>query len=101
MNKLKQALSSINFDETGKVGGEYGLHDGFFNAIVVADGADYYVQGCAEGDVFNAWDCGHNDGMCGDVNEPLARKLAEDFDGDIGEGYSAVQTVLITAYEQL
>jgi len=38
MTLLQQAIASINFDEDNKFGGEYGLHDGFFNARVTVDG---------------------------------------------------------------
>jgi len=100
MNKLQQALNTINFDESNKLGGEYGLHDGFFNAVAVIDGVDYYFQGCADDNDFDANDCGHDDGMCGDVNDPLATKLAEDFEGDISEGFDAVRVLLIEAFKQ-
>lgn len=99
MTKLQQALNSINFDENNKVGGEYGLHDGFFNLLVVIDDVDYYVQGCADNDLFDVDDCGHNDGVCGDVNEALAIKLSEDRDNDLSEGYELVRFVLETAYD--
>jgi len=98
MKLLQQAIRSINFDEDNKVGGEYGLHDGFFNILVMVDGARYYVQGCADNDVFNATDCGHDDGICGDVNESIASKLAEDHDDDISNGYEDVKKILAEAY---
>jgi len=99
MTNLQQALNTINFDETNKVGGEYGLHDGFFNLLVAIDDVDYYVQGCADNDTFDANDCGHDDGICGDVNEVLALKLAENHNGDISLGYKEVQEILEKAYE--
>ena len=99
MDNLQQALNTINFDENGRVGGEYGQHDGFFNALVIIDGVDYHVQGCAENDSFDAFDCGHDDGSCGDANERLALKLAGVGD-DICYGYVGVKTVLIVAYNE-
>jgi len=99
MNLLQKAIESINFDENNLVGGEFGLHDGFFNALVTVDSVSYYFQGCADNDIFDATDCGHDDGVCGDVNEPLAAKLAEDHDGDICEGYADVERILVEAYK--
>ena len=100
MTKLQQALKNINFDESNKIGGEYGLHGGFFNAITNIDGVDYHFQGCADNDEFDANDCGHDDGICGDVNEDLAVKLAEDFDGDISKGFDDVRELLDEAFRQ-
>jgi len=98
MTLLQQAIASINFDEDNKFGGEYGLHDGFFNALVTVDGVSYYFQGCADNDIFDATDCGHDSGICGDVNEPLAAKLAEYYENDISIGYECVQKILTEAY---
>ena len=97
MSKLQQAIDTINFDEKNEVGGEYGLHDGFFNALVKIDGIVYHFQGCASDDLFNSSDCGHDDGICGDVNEKLAKKLAED--NELYEGYKHIQLLLEKAYE--
>lgn len=94
MTNLQQAINSINFDDDGTVGGEYGLHNGFFNALVNIEGVSYYVQGCADNDSFDVSDCGHDDGICGDVNEPLAFKLAD----DLSIGYECVQEILAVAY---
>lgn len=98
MTLLQQAITSINFDEDNKIGGEYGLHDGFFNTLVKVDGVSYFVQGCADNEQFDACDCGHNEGVCGDINEHLANKLSEDHQGDVSCGYEDVQKILIEAY---
>lgn len=98
MKLLQQAINSINFDEDNNVGGEFGLHDGFFNILVMVDGISYYAQGCADNDFFDVTNCGHDDGICGDVNESLAAKLSEDHDADIRYGYDDVQKILEAAY---
>lgn len=100
MTKLQQAIENINLDEECRVGGEYGVHDGFFNALTVIDGVDYYFQGCVNDSGFDANDCGHDWGICEEVNEPLARKLAEDCDNDISQGFDAVKTILSEAFER-
>ena len=99
MNLLQKAIKSINFDEDCKVGGEYGLHDNFFNVLVSIDDVDYYVQGCADNNVFDANNCGHNDGICGDINELLAIKLGRDHSEDISAGYEDVQEILSVAFD--
>jgi hypothetical protein len=98
MSAITQAMRTINFDEENKVGGEYGLHDGFFNALVFIDGDHYHVQGCADNNIFKPEDCGHDDGICGEVNERLASKIAQEFDGDIVNGFSGVQDILREAF---
>ena len=97
LNKLEQALSTIYFDANSKIGGEYGLHDGFFNALVTIDEVVYNVQGCTDTNSFDASDCGHDDGICGDCNELLATALSND--NDSTAGYDSVQNVLSKAYE--
>lgn len=80
---------NINFDGDGF--GEYGVHDGFFNAVVTIDGTDYDFQCCTdENDSINWDDCGYNDGICGDVNEKLADLV----------GWDGVLAILIKAYEE-
>lgn len=62
----------ISFGGKGDLG-EYGIHDGFFNAIATIDGVKYNFQCCVNNDgSINFSDCGYNDGVCGDVNEKLS-----------------------------
>ena len=68
----------ISFDENDGYG-EYGVHDGFFNAIVTIDNVEYDFQCCVdENDKINWSDCGYNDGICGDCNKKLADKIGWD-----------------------
>ena len=86
---LKSSLYKINFDGDGF--GEYGVHDGFFNAVVRIDGIDYDFQCCTdEHDGINWNDCGYDDGLCGDANQRLADKI----------GWDEVLDVLKVAYKQ-
>ena len=66
----------IKFDGMG----DYGFHDGFFNAIAVIDGNEFDFQCCSNNnetvDDFN--DCGYNEGICGDVNETIASVVGWD-----------------------
>lgn len=65
----------ISFDGAG----EYGVHDGFFNAIVIIDNTEYDFQCCVDdNDEINWNDCGYNDGICGDCNHKLADKIGWD-----------------------
>lgn len=50
--------------------GEYGLHDGFFNAVILINNKPYFFQCCTETDDFN--DCGYDLGLCEKANQPLA-----------------------------
>lgn len=53
--------------------GDYGVHDGFFNAIAVIEGVEYDFQCCAESEGgIDFSDCGYDDGLCGDANKKLA-----------------------------
>lgn len=78
----------IKFEDGGI--GEYGIHDGFFNALAVVDGKKYNFQCCAENGTINFSDCGYNDGICGDVNEKLAESV----------GWEGVLELLQIAYKQ-
>ncbi|NLP01041.1 MAG: hypothetical protein GX089_00960 [Fibrobacter sp.] len=79
----------IKFTDDGI--GEYGLHDGFFNAIAIVEGKEYNFQCCCtENDTINFSDCGYNDGICGDVNESLADLV----------GWDGVLAILKKAYEE-
>ena len=97
MDNFKQAIESINFDFAGKLAGQYGLHNGFFNFTVTIDGDLYNCQGCQTYGGFFAADCGHDEGICGDVNWPLAVKLGE-HDGDKEGGYKLVRQLLDVAW---
>lgn len=94
MNRYEQAIANITFSPAF---GEFGLHDGFFNAATSIDGEVFYFQCCAEG-ALDARDCGHDWGISGDCNEPLARALAHE-DGDLSDGYEAVRQLLVKAWE--
>ena len=62
----------ISFDGMG----EYGVHDGFFNAIVTIDGIEYDFQCCVdENDNIDWNDCGYDVGLCGNANQKLADKI--------------------------
>jgi hypothetical protein len=62
----------VKFDGAG----EYGVHDGFFNAIAVIDGVEYDFQCCAEQDgTVDLNDCGYDWGICADANEKIAEKI--------------------------
>ena len=65
--------------------GEYGVHNGFFNTLVMIDGKEFYIQCCMdEAEIYNKEDnsfdftnfdfteSGYDEGVCGDVNEELA-----------------------------
>ena len=54
--------------------GDYGHHDGFFNAVVVIDNNPLHFQCCAvnEQTGIDFSDCGYDDGICGDCNQDLA-----------------------------
>jgi len=93
--KLAEAIKNISFDGWG----EYGVHDGFFNAKTSIDGIVYYFQCCCgdeEAPDFD--DCGHNWGICGDLNKALASALIED-DDDLSGGYNSVLVILEEAYK--
>jgi len=70
-------LNDIEVKFASPEGGEYGIHDGFFNGIaILADGREHHFQCCAEPDLtidFN--DCGYDWGICGDANKELAEKI--------------------------
>lgn len=62
-------------------GGQYGVHDGFFNAIVSIDDKKMHIQCCCENDKKPAWDkdnAGITWGISGDVN----KEIYEHFDSD-------------------
>ena len=73
-------LSKVTIKFTDDGIGEYGVHDGFFNAIAIIDGKEYNFQCCTENDgtIPNFADSGYNDGICGDVNEKLAEVVSWD-----------------------
>lgn len=58
--------------------GEYGIHNGFFNVIVVVDGKEYDIQCCADNDVIDFDDCGFDWGISRDVNYELAEVIGWD-----------------------
>ena len=70
---LDDELAEITFDYDN---GDYGIHDGFFNAVILIDENHYYFQCCVddEGEV-DLDDCGYNWGICEEVNSPLANIL--------------------------
>lgn len=77
MNKINLNLNDIEIKFDGM--GDYGIHDGFFNAIAVIDGEEYDFQCCSDGDEsvdFN--DCGHDWGLSGEANEKIAKKIGEE-----------------------
>ena len=59
--------------------GDYGVHDGFFNAIATINNLEYPVQCCTTADdTIDFDDCGYNWGMCADTNEALAKIIGDD-----------------------
>lgn len=94
IDTLTKAIDNISFDGPG----EYGLHDNFFNAVTEIDGVEYDFQGCADDNNFDPDDCGHDDGICGDANDRLAKKLMTG-DDDLHDGYCKVQILLKKAWE--
>ncbi len=86
-NEINDYLNKIEIKFNGL--GEYGIHDGFFNAIAVIDGIDYDFQCCADDDI-NFNDCGFDDGLCRDANEQLAEKI----------GWESVLELLERAYNE-
>ncbi len=76
----------ITFDGPG----EYGIHDGFFNAIVKIRNEEYAIQCCTEDDGSINWnDKGFDWGISGDTNDELAQIV----------GWDGVDTLLKRAYE--
>ncbi|MCP3922518.1 MAG: hypothetical protein GY714_08035 [Desulfobacterales bacterium] len=75
--KMKIADLSILF-ENGNCE-EFGFHDNFFNALVIIEDKKYYFQCCAnDAEDFDPYNCGYNDGICGDVNKELANLIGWD-----------------------
>lgn len=72
--------------------GEYGSHDGFFNAVVeIGVGHPYHFQCCTDDDGnVDLNDCGYMTGQCGDCNEKLADIV----------GWDGVLYILERAYAQ-
>ena len=70
----------IEFDSKDGCGtiGEYGLHDNFFNALAVIGDKEYYFQCCASDLPIDQTDCGHDWGICAEVNQELADKIGYD-----------------------
>lgn len=56
--------------------GEYGIHDGFFNAIAVINGKEYDFQCCAdENQTVDFDDCGYDWGLCEEANSQIAEVI--------------------------
>jgi hypothetical protein len=67
-------IKNVEIKFTGA--GEYGIHDGFFNAIAVIDGEEYDFQCCAnEEETVDFNNCGYDWGLCEESNEKLANKI--------------------------
>ena len=68
---------NIKFEDPEDRCAEFGLHDGFFNALVLIDSKKYYLQCCAEDleDLDDLAASGYDDGICGDVNSELAELI--------------------------
>ncbi|MEA3454150.1 MAG: YopX family protein [Candidatus Caldatribacteriota bacterium] len=64
----------IEFDGPG----EYGIHDGFFNAIVNINGEKFELQCCTDGDTIDSDDCGYDWGMSECVNDALFEKIGKE-----------------------
>jgi len=96
-NNFKQACENINFDLDCAQGGEYGLHDGFFNFLTKVEGKVFYVQACASDEFLDINDCGHDEGICADINEDLAEILSD----DIAEGFRLIKELIATAIKEL
>ena len=59
--------------------GNYGIHNGFFNAIAVIDNEEYDLQCCTEKDgTIDFNDCGFNEGMSEMANEKAIEKFGEE-----------------------
>lgn len=86
MSKINLSEIEIAFDGPG----EYGLHDGFFNAIAIIDGKEYDFQCCAESDPIDFNDCGFDWGLSRDANNDIAKKV----------GWDNVLVLLEKAYSQ-
>ncbi|MDI4654575.1 MULTISPECIES: hypothetical protein [Pseudoalteromonas] len=71
--------------------GDYGSHDGFFNAVVLMGDEAYHFQCCTDenGEV-DFDDCGYMEGLCGDCNDKLAAVV----------GWDGVFSLLKRAYEE-
>jgi len=83
--------TEISFDDG--LQSEFGIHDGFFNALVIIDKKDYYFQCCTTNDKVDFNDCGHTEGLCMDQNEELAEIVNIDSSDTVLE-------LLKVAYEQ-
>jgi len=70
--------------------GEYGIHDGFFNAVAIIDDQEFDFQCCANDGEINFEDCGYDWGLCGDLNAALADVV----------GYDVVLELLKKAYKE-
>lgn len=71
--------------------GLYGIHDGFFNAVVILDNRPYYFQCCTdENGRVDIDNCGHDEGQCADTNQELAYII----------GWNGVLHILSKAYKQ-
>jgi len=76
-----QAYSVVELDIQFPSGadGDYGLRNDFFNFRAVIDGVDHECQCCADGvGGVDFRDCGHDDGMTSEVNDPLAQRVGWD-----------------------
>lgn len=75
MKLTKKEIDSVEIKFDGQ--GEYGIHNGFFNFIAEIKGEKFDVQACCENNQteFFASESGFNDGICGDLNENIAKLI--------------------------